>query len=105
MNALIGTRRKFLGWTNWILTAGGLAGQTHSLEAASGVHAEGEDYYEKLGVAKIINAAGTYTVLTASTMPPQVQAAVARATRPSPGNSRPACKTTPSQDRTPSPKR
>ncbi len=27
MDALPGTRRKFLGWTNWILTAGGLAAQ------------------------------------------------------------------------------
>lgn len=42
---------------------------------------EGEDYYEKLGVTKIINAAGTYTHLTASTMPPSVQAAVARAAK------------------------
>src|SRR5208282_698421 len=41
----------------------------------------GEDYYEKLGVTKIINAAGTYTALTASTMPPSVQAAVARAAK------------------------
>jgi L-seryl-tRNA(Ser) seleniumtransferase len=35
------------------------------------------DYYAKLGVARIINAAGTYTYLTASVMPPEVQAAVA----------------------------
>jgi L-seryl-tRNA(Ser) seleniumtransferase len=41
----------------------------------------GEDYYEKLGVTKIINAAGTYTALTASIMPPPVQAAVARAAK------------------------
>jgi L-seryl-tRNA(Ser) seleniumtransferase len=40
-----------------------------------------EDYYEKLGVAKIINAAGTYTALTASIMPPSVQAAVAKAAK------------------------
>jgi seryl-tRNA(Sec) selenium transferase len=39
----------------------------------------GDDYYDKLGVTKIINAAGTYTALTASIMPPPVQAAVARA--------------------------
>ncbi len=44
-------------------------------------HSEGEDYYAKLGVPKIINAAGTYTHLTASTMPPSVQAAVARAAK------------------------
>lgn len=42
---------------------------------------EGEDYYDKLGVTKIINAAGTYTHLTASTMPPSVQSAVARAAK------------------------
>src|SRR4051812_16845992 len=41
----------------------------------------GEDYYDKLGVTKIINAAGTYTALTASIMPPPVQAAVARAAK------------------------
>jgi L-seryl-tRNA(Ser) seleniumtransferase len=37
------------------------------------------DYYRKLGVPTIINAAGTYTYLTASLMPPEVQAAVAGA--------------------------
>lgn len=76
-----GTRRKFLG--NSILTAGGLAGATRPLAAAAkGTSAsEGEDYYDKLGVTKIINAAGTYTALTASIMPPPVQAAVARAAK------------------------
>jgi L-seryl-tRNA(Ser) seleniumtransferase len=39
----------------------------------------GVDYYEKLGVSKIINAAGTYTYLTAAVMPPSVQRAVALA--------------------------
>ena len=39
------------------------------------------DYYDKLGVTKIINAAGTYTALTASIMPPQVQQAVAEAAK------------------------
>ncbi|MFT4111364.1 selenocysteine synthase [Silvibacterium sp.] len=39
----------------------------------------GEDYYEKLGVERIINAAGTYTYLTAACMPPSVIAAVERA--------------------------
>lgn len=41
----------------------------------------GEDYYSKLGVRKIINAAGTFTALTASIMPPSVQAAVAEAAK------------------------
>jgi L-seryl-tRNA(Ser) seleniumtransferase len=34
------------------------------------------DYYEKLGVTPFINAAGTYTALSASTMPPEVLSAV-----------------------------
>ncbi len=41
--------------------------------------ADGEDFYAKLGVTKIINAAGTYTTLTAACMPAPVVAAVARA--------------------------
>ncbi len=39
------------------------------------------DYYDKLGVDKIINAAGTYTELTAAVMPPEVQLAVAQAAK------------------------
>jgi L-seryl-tRNA(Ser) seleniumtransferase len=74
------TRRTFLGWANSLLVAGGAA--NGPLRAAEARHpTEGEDYYDKLGVAKIINAAGTYTALTASTMPPSVQAAVARAAK------------------------
>ena len=39
------------------------------------------DYYQKLGVTPFINAAGTYTVLSASTMPDEVQEAIALAAR------------------------
>lgn len=39
------------------------------------------DYYEKLGITPFINAAGTYTTLSASTMPDEVQAAIAFASR------------------------
>src|SRR5579864_97391 len=74
------TRRRFLSWANSALAGIGLS--STSLDAADTHHAAaGEDYYEKLGVAKIINAAGTYTALTASIMPPSVQAAVARAAK------------------------
>ena len=73
-------RRGFLGWANSALASLGLA--SRGAVAADTRHAtEGEDYYDKLGVIKIINAAGTYTALTASTMPPSVQAAVARAAK------------------------
>ena len=72
------TRRRFLGWGNWPSAGSGMAAP--SLAADSG-EPEGDDYYQKLGVAKIIDAAGTYTALTASIMPPAVQAAVARAAK------------------------
>jgi L-seryl-tRNA(Ser) seleniumtransferase len=45
------------------------------------VAAKGVDYYEKLGLVPFINAAGTYTILSASTMPDEVQAAVALAAK------------------------
>jgi L-seryl-tRNA(Ser) seleniumtransferase len=41
----------------------------------------GEDYYAKLGVQPIINAAGTYTFLTAAVMPISVRKAVDQAAR------------------------
>ncbi|SEF77950.1 L-seryl-tRNA(Ser) seleniumtransferase [Bryocella elongata] len=85
------TRRRFIGWSQAMLAAFGLSplsaptkasaegpvgmGRGHA-PAASGT---ADDYYEKLGVEKIINAAGTYTYLTAAVMPPQVQRAVAQA--------------------------
>jgi L-seryl-tRNA(Ser) seleniumtransferase len=78
-----GTRRGFLAWTRSALAATGMLGITPGVaDAAAHVDAgDGVDYYDKLGVSKIINAAGTYTALTASIMPPSVQAAVAGAAR------------------------
>jgi len=77
------SRRDFFAWTRGLLAAGvaGQAVSVHAAPAPSQPAEEGEDYYDKLGVTKIINAAGTYTILTASTMPPSVQAAVARAAK------------------------
>ena len=49
--------------------------------ASSQAGAQAVDYYQKLGVTPFINAAGTYTVLSASTMPDEVQAAVALAVK------------------------
>jgi L-seryl-tRNA(Ser) seleniumtransferase len=77
------TRRSFFAWTKNALAATGLLG-TSSVGAAAAPDAGdhgAQDYYDKLGVTKIINAAGTYTALTASIMPPPVQAAVARAAK------------------------
>ena len=60
------TRRNFLGRINLALT--GLA-FTRTLPfqkdvAAHGLVSEPVDYYDKLGITKRINAAGTYTYLT-----------------------------------------
>lgn len=78
------TRRDLLSRAG-LLGAAGLMGGTpvanagQSSHAGTSVHAV--DYYDKLGVTKIINAAGTYTILTASTMPDAVQAAVAESAK------------------------
>ncbi len=70
------TRRNLLGGI-----AGAIGAVTLTSEAGAQSQSESEDYYDKLGVTKIINAAGTYTVLTAATMPPVVRAAVAQAAK------------------------
>jgi L-seryl-tRNA(Ser) seleniumtransferase len=78
-----GTRRSFFGRFCKVL-AGGTIAQVLPFQAAGAVPEppnDGEDYYDKLGVTKIINAAGTYTSLTASLMPSSVQAAVAKAAK------------------------
>ncbi|MGC2660186.1 MAG: selenocysteine synthase [Bryobacteraceae bacterium] len=70
------TRRAFFG------KSGALVAGSLSPLLANPVNNEiPVDYYDKLGVTKLINAAGTYTFLTASIMPPQVQAAVALAAK------------------------
>jgi L-seryl-tRNA(Ser) seleniumtransferase len=72
------TRRGFVGLTTSLLASQALPVRASDTPRTAN---EGEDYYDKLGVTKIINAAGTYTVLTASTMPPSVRAAVDRAAK------------------------
>ena len=70
------TRRDFVQSS---IAAGALLGLAPAevASASESTNVAAVDYYEKLGVRKIINAAGTYTYLTASLMPPEVQAAVA----------------------------
>ncbi len=70
-------RRKFLARVRDLLAVSGLV----SPAVADTSTEQGEDYYDKLGVTKIINAAGTYTNLTASIMPASVQAAISRASK------------------------
>ncbi len=71
------SRRRFFRWTSTLAAGLGVAPLMPSASAANAV--EGEDYYAKLGVPTIINAAGTYTTLTAACMPPVVLAAVQKA--------------------------
>jgi L-seryl-tRNA(Ser) seleniumtransferase len=52
---------------------GGAASEARAKGQAS---EKGVDYYSKLGVTPFINAAGTFTVLSASILPPEVQAAM-----------------------------
>ena len=79
------SRRRFFSWVSSLaaaLGAGSLASSVASSAetfASPTASSDGEDYYAKLGVPTIINAAGTYTTLTAACMPPEVLAAVQKA--------------------------
>jgi L-seryl-tRNA(Ser) seleniumtransferase len=85
------SRRKLLRKGSEALVAGGVGACAATIAGvvpanatpvpAAAATAKGVDYYEKLGVAPFINAAGTYTTLTASIMPDEVQAAVALAAK------------------------
>lgn len=77
---LASSRREFFKWSGGMAALGGLA-STSCAGPTEREAASGTDYYQKLGVSKIINAAGTYTILTASIMPPSVQEAVAVAAK------------------------
>ena len=73
------SRRKFIGLSSAAAAALGIAPLSSGAATFPEDTSSPDDYYAKLGVAKIINAAGTYTYLTAACMPPQVQRAVAQA--------------------------
>jgi len=87
------SRRKLLGKSGKAILAGGVgvvAGGVFKVKeavaatpapAAAPAARKGVDYFKKLGVPTFINAAGTYTTLSASTMPDEVQAAIALASQ------------------------
>ena len=83
------SRRRFLRATPATIAALSAApalGSAPDLLAASlpnGAADEHFDYYDKLGVTKLINAAGTYTELTSAVMPPPVRATVISLVTPS----------------------
>lgn len=83
------SRRKLLRQGSEAMVAGGVgayaaavAGGVSATAAVAGPLAvKGVDYYDRLGLVPFINAAGTYTILSASIMPDEVQAAVALAAK------------------------
>ena len=78
------SRRKLLRNGAQTILAGGAAlsgiPRIAAQESAKAVP-KAVDYYQKLGVTPLINAAGTYTVLSASTMPDEVRSAIELAAR------------------------
>lgn len=81
------TRRRFLRWSQGVMAAIGvsplLSDATDALASpAAAAHPTGvPDYYDKLGVKRVINAYDTITELTGSIMPLEVQLAVAQAAK------------------------
>lgn len=80
------TRRSFLQRSQSMLAMLGVTPLIgSSAEALAAPTASGSavsvDYYAKLGVKKMINAAGTYTMYTAAVMPPEVMRAVDEAAK------------------------
>jgi L-seryl-tRNA(Ser) seleniumtransferase len=77
------TRRRFLETASALPFVGSfLAPDAASAAgAAAGAARPGRDYFRDLGVRPFINAAGTYTAMTASLMPPEVMEAINYAAR------------------------
>jgi uncharacterized pyridoxal phosphate-dependent enzyme len=67
------TRRHFLERVSTLPLVGGLFG---AAPAALDAAAPAKDYFRELGVRPFINAAGTYTAMTASLMAPEVMDAI-----------------------------
>jgi D-glucosaminate-6-phosphate ammonia-lyase len=72
------SRRRFLESLSALPVVGGFVGASSTPAAAA---RGGRDYLKELGVRPFINAAGTYTAMTASLMPPEVMDAITYASR------------------------
>ncbi len=71
----MGSRRRFLEVISG-LPLGGLTAASPRPAAAAPARGAGRDYFRELDVRPFINAAGTYTAMTASLMPPEVMEAI-----------------------------
>src|SRR5262245_42092836 len=69
------SRRRFLESLSTLPVIGGLVASRVPLVDAAAA-ARGRDYFRELGVRPFINAAGTYTAMTASLMAPEVMDAI-----------------------------
>jgi L-seryl-tRNA(Ser) seleniumtransferase len=70
------SRRRFLEIVSGVPIVGGIVGARAVPAAAAAPRSTGRDYFRELGVRPFINAAGTYTAMTASLMPPEVMEAI-----------------------------
>jgi len=70
------SRRRFLESISSLPIVGGLVGTSPAATAVVSAAKGNRDYFRELGVRPFINAAGTYTAMTASLMPPEVMEAI-----------------------------
>src|SRR5689334_3963164 len=70
------TRRRFIESLSTLPVVGGFLAGTARPAGAAAASAAARDYFKELGVRPFINAAGTFTDMTASLMPPEVMAAI-----------------------------
>ena len=70
------SRRRFLEIVSGVPVVGGLIESTAAPAEAAAPRTASRDYFRELGVRPFINAAGTYTAMTASLMPPEVMDAI-----------------------------
>jgi uncharacterized pyridoxal phosphate-dependent enzyme len=72
------SRRRFLEIVSGFPLVGGIIGASAPSVAAA---PKGREYFAEVGVRPFINAAGTYTAMTSSLMPPEVMEAISYASR------------------------
>ena len=75
------SRRRFLETISAVPLAGGFVAAGAAPARAAEKSKRGVDYFKDLGVRPFINAAGTYTAMTASLMPPEVMEAIQYASK------------------------
>ena len=74
------SRRRFLETVSAVPIVGSFTAASPA-PAAAAQSRKGRDYFRELGVRPFINAAGTYTAMTASLMPPEVMDAIQYASK------------------------